>query len=205
MKKILLASLFAATLLFAKSGCVLVQSGKLDVIWQAYKTPQKVGVKGRFLSVTYIPHQKEGENFSALFVGSKVIIDTSRIDTGNGVRDERLVKYFFTQLKDTTITGEIRAMHPDAHTKGKPYTGTMEVAFTLNGRTVLTTLDYHYEKESFKAQGNIDLFDFAANKALAGLNSACYDLHQGKTWSDVSIGFVTQVKATLCHADVGGK
>ncbi|MCB4763942.1 MAG: YceI family protein, partial [Sulfurovum sp.] len=62
-------------------------------------------------------------------------------------------------------------------------------------------LDYHYEKEEFKAQGNIDLLDFAAGQALASINKACYDLHKGKTWSDISIGFITHIKATLCNVE----
>ena len=205
MKKLLLALLATGSLLYAKSGCVLVQSGKLDVMWQAYKTPEKVGVKGKLTAVEYIPHKKEGKNFRELFVGSKVIIDTTRIDSGNSIRDEKLVKYFFSQMSEPRITGEILSMKADPHTKGKPRTGKMEVAFTMNGKRVKTQLDYHYEKESFKAQGNIDLLDFAAGSALASINKACYDLHKGKTWSDVSIGFVTHVKATLCSVDLKKK
>ena len=198
MKKFLYALLVTGSFLFAKSGCVLVQDGKLDVMWQAYKTPEKVGVKGKLTSVEYIPHQKEGKNFKELFVGSKVIIDTTKVDSGNSVRDEKLVKFFFTQMNEPKITGEILSITADPHTKGKPYTGKMKVAFTMNGKTVKTVLDYHHENDTFKAQGNIDLLDFAAGNALASINKACYDLHKGKTWSDVSIGFVTHIKATQC-------
>jgi hypothetical protein len=205
MKKLLFALLCTGSLLSAKSGCVLVQDGKLDIIWQAYKTPEKVGVKGTMPAVTYHPHQKEGKNFKALFVGSKVVIDTTKVDSGNSLRDEKLVKYFFTQMSEPKITGEILSMKADPHTKGKPRTGEMEVSFTMNGKTVKTMLDYHYEKETFKAQGNIDLLDFAAGGALASINKACYDLHKGKTWSDVSIGFITHIKATLCHTDTAKK
>jgi len=205
MKKLLFALLVTGSILSAKSGCVLVQDGKLDVIWKAYKTPEKIGVKGKLTAVEYLPHQKEGKNFNELFVGSKVIIDTTKVDSGNTVRDEKLVKFFFTQMNEPKITGEILSIKADPHTKGKPRTGKMEVAFTMNGKTVNTVLDYHYEDEIFKAQGNIDLLDFSAGKALTSINKACYDLHKGKTWSDVSIGFVTHVKATLCHVDVGEK
>jgi len=205
MKKLLFALLVTGSLLSAKSGCVLVQDGKLDVMWKAYKTPEKIGVKGKLTSVEYLPHQKEGKNFKELFVGSKVIIDTTKVDSGNSLRDEKLVKFFFTQMSTPKITGEILSIKADPRVKGKPYTGKMEVAFTMNGETVKTVLDYHYENEAFKAQGNIDLLDFAAGKALASINKACYDLHKGKTWSDVSIGFVTHIKATLCHTNVGKK
>jgi hypothetical protein len=205
MKKLLFALLLGSSLLLAKSGCVLVQSGKIEVMWKAYKTPEKVGVKGKLTAVEYLPNKKEGKNFKELFVGSKVIIDTTKVDSGNSVRDEKLVKFFFSRMSETKITGEILSITADPHTKGDPRTGRMEVAFTMNGKTVRTELDYHYEKELFKAQGNIDLLDFAAGSALASINKACYDLHKGKTWSDVSIGFVTSVKATLCNVDIKKK
>jgi hypothetical protein len=201
MKHILLSLLLLGAFAYAKTGCTLVQSGSLDVRWQAYKTPEKIGVKGKLTSVEYLPNQKEGKNFKELFVGSKVVIDTTKVDSGNSIRDEKLVKFFFAQMSEAKITGEILSIKADPHTKGTPRTGKMEVAFTMNGKTVRTELDYHYENESFKAQGNIDLLDFAAGSALASINKACYDLHKGKTWSDVSIGFVTHVKATLCNTD----
>jgi len=195
----------AVGFLYAKTGCTLVQSGKLDVLWKAYKTPEKIGVKGKLTAVTYIPNKKSGKNFKELFVGSTVLIDTTKVNTGNSVRDEKLVKFFFTQMKEPKISGKILSIKADPHVKGTPRTGKMEIAFTMNGKTVTTVLDYHYEKESFKAQGNIDLLDFAAGNALATINKACYDLHKGKTWSDVSIGFITTVKATLCNVNTKKK
>jgi len=200
MKKTLTtALLLAGTLLYAKGGCTLVQSDSVDIVWQAYKTPEKIGVKGKFPSLSYHPAHKAGKNFKALFEGATVVIDTTKVDSGNTVRDGKLVTYFFKQMKTPKITGKILSVSPNAHTKGKPYTGKLEVALTMNGKTVNTLLDYYYEKELFKAQGNIDLMDFAAGNALKSINRACYDLHKGKTWSDVSIGFVTKVKATKCE------
>jgi hypothetical protein len=189
-------------MLHARSGCVLEQSGKIDVKWQAYKTPDKIGVKGTFGSVVYTPAHKQGKNFKELFIGSTILIDTLTPDTGNTLRDEKLVNFFFKQLKEPQIKGEILSITSDAHTKGKPRTGKLVIALTINGKTQQTTLDYHYFKGSFKAQGNIDLIAFAAGKALATINKTCFDLHKGKTWSDVSIGFITTIKATLCHVDI---
>ncbi|MCB4758696.1 MAG: YceI family protein [Sulfurovum sp.] len=201
MKKLLFVLMSTGAILLAKTGCTLVQSGKLNVLWEAYKTPNKIGVKGKMTSVAYIPHQKEGKNFKELFVGSKVAIDTTKVDSGNSVRDQKLVKFFFAQMSQPKITGEILSIKANPHTKGKPRTGKMEVSFTMNSKTVKTVLDYHYEKEEFKAQGNIDLLDFAAGQALASINKACYNLHKGKTWSDISIGFITHIKATLCSVE----
>jgi len=199
MKYIFYLLLFSGVFSFAESGCILEQSGKLDIRWQAYKTPDKIGVKGTFGSVEYTPAHKEGKNFKTLFVGSTIRIDTTTPDTQNPLRDEKLVNYFFKQLTAPEIEGEIISMKADPHIKGQPYTGKMDIALTINGKTVVTTLDYHYAKSLFKAQGNIDLVDFAAGKALATINKICFDLHKGKTWSDISIGFITSVRAARCH------
>ncbi len=63
-------------------------------------------------------------------------------------------------------------------------------------------MTYIYTKGHFQATGTIDLFDFAASDALASINKSCYDLHSGKTWSDVTIGFSTTIEATLCNVEI---
>ena len=202
MNKIILSLFTLFTFSLASGGCVLVQSGDMNVTWKAYKTLAKVGVGGMFTSVKYVPVAKEGKNFAALLVGSTVSIDTTQINTGNPTRDATLVKMFFKQLKSTSIEGKIVAMKAAKRVKGQPHTGVLDVMLTMNGKTLTIPMQYHYEKEHFKASGTVDLFDFAGGDALASINKSCYDLHKGKTWNDVSIMFSTSIKATLCHVDV---
>jgi polyisoprenoid-binding protein YceI len=172
----------------------------MNVTWKAYKTLAKLGVGGQFTSVKYTPNQLEGKNFRELLVGSKVLIDISQITTGNPARDKTLVKYFFSNLKGDTIEAKIVDIKKtDKHVKGKPRTGTITVEITMNKKTLNIPMQYHFVKEHFQATGTIDLFDFDARYALASINKSCYDLHKGKTWSDVTIGFSTTVKATLCN------
>jgi hypothetical protein len=201
MKKTIF-TLFTLFTLSHAGGCVLVQSGDMNVTWKAYKTLAKVGVGGVFTSVKYTPIAKEGANFRELLVGSTVSIDATQIDTGNPTRDDTLVKMFFKQLKSTTIEGKIVAMKADKRVKGKPYTGVLDVELTFNSKTLTIPMKYTYVKEYFSAEGTLDLFDFAANDALTSINKSCYDLHKGKTWNDVSIGFTTNIKATLCKVDL---
>jgi len=207
MKKILLSLATLLTLTNAsgtgKSGCVLVQPADMNVTWKAYKTLGKIGVGGQFTSVTYTANALEGKNFRELFVGSKVSIDLSKITTGNPARDETLVKNFFSVLKGKTIEGEIVDIKKtDTHEKGKPRTGTVSVKLSMNEKTLTIPMAYHYENGLFAAKGTIDLMDFTAGDALASINKSCFDLHKGKTWSDVSIGFATTVKATLCNVKI---
>ena len=208
MKRTLLSLLAMASMAYATSptGCVLVQPADMNVTWKAYKTPEKIGVGGQFTAVKYTPNTLEGKNFRELFVGSKVNIDTSKLTTGNPGRDEKLVKFFFSLMSSNIIEAKIVDIkRSDKHEKGKPRTGTVSVEITMNGKTKTVPMQYIYDKGQFNASGTIDLVDFAAGKALASINKACYELHKGKTWSDVTIGFSTRVKATLCHVNIAQK
>jgi len=204
MKKVLLtiATLFT---LSEAGGCLLVQPNQMGVDWMAYKTLAKIGVGGKFTAIEYIPHALEGKNFRELLVGSKVSIDLTHIDTGNKERDATLVKYFFGQLFSDKIDATIKSIKADPRVKGKPRTGDIDTKITLNGKSLLIPMKYHYQDGKFDAKGSIDLKDFDALNALATINKSCYDLHKGKTWSDVTIGFHTTIKATLCDVNLSKK
>jgi len=188
MKKIVLALATLYTL-GQTNGAVLSQEKSIIVDWKAYKTLGKIGVGGKFTDVTYTPTALEGSNLESLLVGSKVVINTSKIDTGNPARDETLVKFFFEQMSDKSINATIKEI--------KPKTGTLKVAIEMNKKTLLIPMKYSYANEKFEAKGVIDLFDFQADKALASINKSCFELHSGKTWSDVAIGFTTTIKTSL--------
>ncbi len=202
MKKVLLSLLTLFSISHAATGCVLVQPSDINVTWKAYKTLGKIGVGGQFTSVKYTPAALEGKNFKELFVGSTVTIDATKINTGNSSRDDTLVRMFFKKLKSSTIEAKIIAIKSDKHVRGKPRTGIMDAMITMNEKTLSIPMKFHYKKGHLTATGTIDLFDFAASDALASINKSCYDLHSGKTWSDVSIGFSTTIEATLCNVEI---
>ena len=205
MNKILFSLVTMASLASA-GGCLLVQSNDMNVTWRAYKTLAKLGVAGQFTEVNYTPNMKEGKNFRELLVGSKVSIDIAKIETKNEGRDKTLVENFFGKLSGKTIDGVIVAMRADPKERGKRvYHGLIDVNITMNSRSLKIPMKYNYKKEIFTATGVIDLFDFSAGDALKSINKSCYDLHKGKTWSDVTIGFSTNIKATLCHVNVEEK
>ena len=200
MKKIAVVLLALLSFNTAQAGgCLLEQSDDINVTWKAYKTLAKLGVGGAFTSVKYTPNKKSGSNFKELFVGSKVSIDISKIDTKNKGRDKTLVDMFFNQLKGGKIEGIIKDIKADASKDGKrAYTGTLDVSLTMNEKTLLIPMRYQYKKGDFQAIGTIDLFDFNGKSALASINKSCFKLHGGKTWSDVNIAFRTTIKASLC-------
>lgn len=179
--------------------CTLTQSNDINVTWKAYKTLAKLGVSGQFTDVNYTANKKEGKNFAELFIGSKVSIDISKINTKNEGRDKTLVSEFFGKLKGKTIDGVIKDIKADKPVNAKRvYHGVVSVSITMNGKTLVIPMRYNYKNEKFNATGTIDLFDFEAKDALSSINKSCFDLHKGKTWNDVTIGFSTTVKASMC-------
>jgi len=206
--KALNKTLLSLSLLFSLSyggECVLTPSKDMNVSWKAYKTFAKLGVGGQFTSVNYTPNAKKGKNFKELLVGSNVDINVTQIDTKNPKRDKTLVDMFFKKLKSPTIQGKVTAINANKREEGEPYTGTLDVSINMNNKTLTIPMKYHYEKEQFKANGVIDLFDFAAQSALSSINKSCYDLHKGKTWNDVSIEFSTNIKASGCEVETTKK
>jgi len=203
MKKIVLAMLvmlgLSSTVFGAqKSGCVLAQKGKVTVAWKAYKTASKIGVGGVFDKVDYTPVAKEGKNFRSILVGSSVKIDTSSVNSKNEGRDVKLVKFFFEQMTGN-IDAKITDIKADKKIKGKPRTGVVTLDVTMNGVKKSVPMKYSFADAVFSAKGVIDILDFSAHKALSSINKACFDLHKGKTWSDVTIAFTTNIEAILCN------
>jgi len=196
-----MAGVYAVESSALKHGCTLQQEGPLKVTWGAYKTAAKAKVSGTFDKVAFTPTAASGANFHEIFVGSSVVIDTASVNTNHAERDATLVKYFFTQMSGNTITAKIVSMTSNKHEKGKAKTGTFMTEVTMNGMHQTVPMTFHYEKGVLQAEGVIDLFDFSANKALSAINKACYDLHEGKTWNDVVIGFSTNIVATLCASN----
>jgi len=197
MKKIILAMATAYSLSQA-GGCLLTQTNQLNVNWKAYKTLAKIGVGGEFTDVSYSPNKLEGKNFRELLVGSKVTIDTRKIDTKNPARDETLVKFFFDKLSDNQVEGLITDIKASKRLKNEPRRGVVTISLTFNKKTLLIPMKYEYKDNKFSAEGDIDLADFGATSALKSINKSCFDLHKGKTWSDVTIKFSTIIKASLC-------
>ena len=202
MKKIILA-LGVSSILGYSNGCLLTQSSDLNITWKAYKTLAKIGVGGKFTDFKYSPNSKDGKNFRELLVGSTVVINKSKIDTNNIGRDKTLVDMFFNQLDGNSITGKIVDIKADKREdKKRSYQGYIDINITMNSQSLVIPMRYGYKDEVFTAKGVIDILDFNGDKALKSINQSCYDLHKGKTWSDVTIGFTTNIKATLCNSKI---
>jgi len=189
MKTLALSLLLGLAL--AQADCTYSQSGNVDVTWKAFKTPMKLGVGGHFTDVGYKGAHQNAKELQALLSGSSVNIAVASVDSNNKGRDEKLLNAFFKQMAGPDISATVRSLKSD----GGADTGIVTVAVVMNGVTRDVPMKYSYADNTISASGVIDLMDFKAQAALKSINTACYDLHQGKTWSDVEIGFTMPVKA----------
>lgn len=175
MKFILLLLVFIPTTLYADCS-FLVKKENVSVSWKAFKTPAKIGVGGKFTSLG-IANQKTGKSLKELVRNTPFNIDIASTDTGDKARDNKIVNFFFGKIQGKTISGEIVDLSK----------GVLNVAITMNKVTKVIPLKVEQSEDQVTATGYLDILDFMMTDALKGINEACKELHQGKTWSDVEL------------------
>lgn len=192
-----LMGVVAAVLLSSSlfGACEYGQNGDIIVGFQAYKTPLKIGVGGEFNSILYINNTKIAKDLPTLLKGSTVNINTSSVDSANPARDKKLVDFFFNTMTQKEILAKITDLKVDKVDATGKTTGVVFVDIKMNNVSHPAEMKFNYEKGVLQADGVIDLGDYKALGALSSINKACYDLHKGKTWSDVSISFNMNIQA----------
>lgn len=164
---------------FAKNCKYIVDPSDVQVSWTAFKTPAKLGVGGQFRELG-LPKSIEASSLEELFNKTTFNIDSASVYTRNSARDAKIVKFFFQPMMGgLNITG------------GFQYQSEEKVTLKLKMNSVQQKVPMKITQtgNSIKAEGIIDVFDFSLKKSLSGINKACFDLHQGKTWNDVEIAF----------------
>ncbi len=158
---------------------VELESDDMELHWEAYKlpAPNKTGVKGTLRNLG-LKEEYKGESIEKILDGMEFNIDARSVWTRNSMRDAKLVKFFFGKMVGGTyIKGKIIKLHENS----------MKVLINMNGLSKEAVLKVTRKEQRLVAEGTIDILDWAMDKSLAALNKACFDLHKGKTWSDVSI------------------
>ncbi|MCD6258073.1 MAG: YceI family protein [Helicobacteraceae bacterium] len=178
IKKYLLGALFTSSALFAQCS---FDSQDIKVGWTAFKTYEKIGVGGSFDKVALT--SSSASSLTKALEGTSVEIDTASVNSNHKDRDATLVKSFFEVQNTSSIKAKILSVSEKK----------LDVLIEMNG--VKRTIPFKYTKTQgeLKAEGVIDLNDFHMLLALGAINKACYDLHAGKTWQDVSLSFTLQL------------
>ncbi len=186
MKTLLLAGALILTQAATQAAsCYTYDKKGLDIKWTAFKTPKKVGVTGKLPDYT-LSGKTQGSSVADLLKGQKIDISVAKVDSGNEGRDVKIVKFFFSDLAGgQTIKAEVKDVTKDVIT--------MELM--LNGKKQNIPLTYKMDGMKLTATGHMDILDFAMNKQLSAINKACYALHEGKTWSDVTLTLATTLKS----------
>ncbi len=157
--------------------------------WTAYKTTEKVAVKGTFTKVDV--EVKSASSAKEALNGLKFSIPVSSIFSENEDRDTKLKKFFFGVMDATDfLTGQLFL---DSDTEGK-------VAIKMNGIEKSLPITYNISGQLVTFSGVLDLEDWNTQNAINSLNKICFELHKGsdgvsKTWNEVNIDVSTYIKA----------
>lgn len=144
--------------------------------WTAFKTPEKVGVKGTFNTISISDFKNSGDLEQDL-KDATFTIDTASINSSDAGRDAKLRDGFFGLL-----TGNISGKFIDFKD------GKATVEIKMNDVSVQKEFAYTTTETSLKLNGTIDIIsDFKGDKAFNSIHELCKDLHLGKTWTDVAI------------------
>lgn len=182
MKSTLFAALLLASSLMADCE---YQKESTKVNWKAFKTYEKLGVAGSFDQASFmIP---KASTLDQLLASADVIIETKSVNTGNAGRDATLNAAFFQTQNVKLIVAKVKSA-----ANGKAL-----IDISMNGVSKTIPMSYTLSDDDvITAKGIIDLGDFGMLASLQSINKACFDLHAGKTWQDVEIGFEIKTKKT---------
>lgn len=162
----------------AKNCTYSINQNKTKITWTAFKTPKKIGVQGEFKNFSI--KSQEAKTIPDVIRNSQFSIDTSSVNTGNSLRDKKIVRYFFTRKNQPLrISGKVLTLNDENKTTS--------VLLKMNDVEKSVVMRNKIEGDHVSLKGNIDVLDFLLANELKAINKACYDLHEGKTWSDVLI------------------
>ncbi len=219
MKKIIFLFLFLLSIVNASNikvntqsieSCTLEQEQDIDIYFEGYKTNFKVGVSGRFKNIEYKKNSSDAKNISELLKNYSVKIDTKSLYTTQSEVSTNLSKYFFNVLKIDKIEAKILDLKAENHDKVVAAAklkknkknkiafnykkGSIILEVKMNDVVKNINMSYYIKKDTLHSVGVLNLLDFNASDALSSLNKACFDQHLGKTWDDISIHFMMNIK-----------
>ncbi|WP_027326945.1 YceI family protein [Helicobacter pametensis] len=182
MKKIILASLLAMSYSLAAN----LDTNKIQMYWESYKTSLKVPVKGSFADIKYKFGKQDG--ISGALLGATAKINLGTVITGNPTSEQNLTQGFFQHFASKDIRVKIEQVM-----EGKDQ-GTLLAKITMNKKSQLIPMQYTIKEGTLVAKGVLDVRSFRLDQALESLAKLCESLHEGFTWSQVEIGFTIPLK-----------
>ncbi len=205
MYSVLNKSIVALAILISTTSCQEENSKKVEVEkekkglsysdsntkleWTAFKTTDKIGVKGTFNSII-IENNAKASSVEDIISSTSFKIATSTVFTGNEGRDILLEKYFFDAMMNTdTIYGKFLSSK----------NGKGQVSIKMNNIENKSKFSYVFTNDTLTINTVILLDNWKGESAIESLNNVCLDKHTGpdgvtKTWSDVDLKIVSVIK-----------
>lgn len=158
-----------------------IDKASIKINWVAFKTTDKVAVKGEFKTVEL--NKTSGASVKEFLNNLEFSVPVSSIFSNNEERDGKLQKFFFGVMENTELlSGLITITNA---TEGN-------IHLTMNGITHDLPIRYESNKNGATLKGVLNLENWKAQNAIESLNKACFDLHKGddgisKTWNTVNI------------------
>jgi hypothetical protein len=155
---------------------------KTTLNWTAYKTTEKIPVKGVFQEVE-IKNNKSASTVVGVLDGLEFEIPVSSIYSKDSIRDWKLKEYFFGVMKNTLkLTGKF---HTEKNGKGK-------ISLSMNGLLKELPFTYVVQDDKIDVNATMNLDTWKAQAAIESLNVVCNEKHKGadgisKTWNEVAI------------------
>ena len=167
------------------------------IIWNGYKTSDKIKVVGFFTEFTTVYDDLDTIFNSpiSLVSGLKFSINSASSSSGDEIRDSNLRQYFFNLLTEKfTINGVLGV--PGSSSAGLECpSDSIDVIFNVFSieRKIRFGYSFDNKKMLIEIKGPIRLGnEFGAIKAYNAIHEKCYDLHKGgdgvsKTWDIVDV------------------
>ena len=162
---------------------------KTTIQWTAYKTTDKIGVKGTF-NYFESENKDKASSIEEIISTTKFKIPTSSVFSGNAPRDVLIKTYFFGAMMNTdTIYGSFSSAKD----------GKGLVAIKMNNVEFENDFTYSFRNDSLKINASLLLDNWNGYTALSSLHEQCFDKHTGpdgvsKTWPDVDLEIISVLK-----------
>ena len=150
--------------------------------WTAYKTTDKIPVKGVFQEIK-IKNNEASSTVVGVLDELEFEIPVTSIFSNDSIRDWKLREYFFGIMKNTLkLKGKF---HTEENGKGI-------IDLTMNGISKDLPFTFKVSGNEIIVNATMDLDSWQAQTAINSLNVVCNDKHKGadgisKTWNEVAL------------------
>lgn len=164
----------------------ILQNATNSINFVAYKTTEKIPVKGMFTKIKILKGG-EGNSIKEALNGAEFKIPVSSIETKDASRNFKIQKFFFNVMENTlSFTGKVNLVDDKNGV----------VDFTMNGTTQKLPFEYSIVGNVFSMKTIMNVNKWNAQNAIKSLNEACKELHKAadgvsKTWNDVAINITS--------------